>query len=210
LLLVAAASTFMAPWVDPPGKRGAFAGILAVLVVGGIALVPIAVPLLPPAELSRYAAALGVTQATRTNYGGTLPLPQDFADMTGWREQAETVASVYHALPPNEQSSAAIVATNYGRAGALALHGRSLGLPYPVSRNGDFYFWGAGEKGRTLIVVVGGTLEQVRPLCEETTEAARSRNPWGVDEERDVPIFICRRPRLDLSELFRRMGPEWG
>ena len=54
--------------------------------------------------------------------------------MTGWREQVEAVASVFRALPPNEQIGAAILGDNYGRTGAVALFGPQFGLPYPISR----------------------------------------------------------------------------
>ncbi|MGH7536362.1 MAG: hypothetical protein ACREMG_12405, partial [Gemmatimonadales bacterium] len=209
-LLIAAAAVTVGPWLDRRSRVPVFAGALAVLILGGLALLPMGVPLLSPEPMARYSAALGVTQATRTNYGGTLPLPQDFADMTGWREQVETVASVFRALPPTEQSGAAILGNNYGRTGAVALFGRELGLPYPISRHGDFYYWGTGERSGEVTIIVGGTIEQWRQYWDEVTEAARSRNRWGVEEEQSVPIFVCRRPRLDLPSLFRRLGPYWG
>ncbi|MFQ5744867.1 MAG: glycosyltransferase family 39 protein, partial [Acidobacteriota bacterium] len=145
-LLIAAAATFVPVWFEKRGKIPVFWGALVLLILGGLALVPMGVPVLPPEVMARYAAALGVTQTTRTNYGGTLPLPQDFADMTGWQELVETVASVFRALPPNEQTGAAILGINYGRTGAVAVFGRQFGLPYPISRYGDFYHWGTGER----------------------------------------------------------------
>jgi hypothetical protein len=130
--------------------------------------------------------------------------------MTGWREQVEAVAGVYRALPPAERDRVAILATNYGRAGALALFGREYGLPYPISRNGDFWFWGTGGKGGEVVIVVGASRESLAQFFGEVTEAARVRNPWGVEEERDVAIWICRHPRTDLETGFRTLGPEWG
>ena len=50
------------------------------------------VPVLPPLEMAAYARALGVTAAVTTNRGEVGALPQDFADMLGWKEQAEAVA----------------------------------------------------------------------------------------------------------------------
>jgi Dolichyl-phosphate-mannose-protein mannosyltransferase len=208
-LLIGAAAALLGGWLD---RRGRIVASLpaAILALGGLALLPIAIPLLPRDQLARYAARLGVTQATRTNYGGRLPLPQDFADMTGWRELAETVAAVFRTLTPAEQAAAAILGNNYGRTGAVALFGRSLGLPYPISRHGDFYLWGPGDRDGTVVVAIGGTEAQWRLHWDEVTEAARARNPWGVDEEREVPIYVCRRPRLDLEALFRLLGPSWG
>jgi len=35
-------------------------------------------------------------------------------------------------------------------------------------------------------------------------------NPLGVEEERSVPIFVCREPRRPLREVWAELGPEWG
>jgi hypothetical protein len=209
-LLIAAAAAIIGRWLEQRGRTPVFVGALALLVVGGLALLPMGVPLLPPELMARYAAALGVTRATRTNYGRTLPLPQDFADMIGWPEQVATVAAVFRALAPEDQARAAILGNNYGRAAAVALFGRPLGLPYPISRQGDFYHWGTGGRTGEVTIIIGGTAKQWEQYWGEVSEAARSRNPWGVDEEQSVPVFVCRRPRLDLPSLFRRLGPDWG
>ncbi len=209
-LLIAAAATVLGTWFDRRGRVPLFAGAIALLLVGGAGLLPLGVPILPPPQLARYAAALGVTRATETNQGGRLPLPQDFADMTGWREQVAVVAGVFHSLSAEQQRSAVIMTNNYGRAGAVALFGPEFGLPYPISRHGDFYLWGTGDRSGEVIVLVGGRAEDWRRYWGEVTEAGRSANPWGVEEEQSVPIYLCRRPRYDLPALFRLLGPWWG
>ena len=120
------------------------------------------------------------------------------------------MATVFRELPPAERSRASILALNYGRAGALALFGPELGLPYPVSRNGDFYQWSLDRPIGETVIVVGGSADRLREYWTEVREAARSRNPMGVAEEQDVPIFVCRKPKSDLRTLFRSLGPEWG
>jgi len=210
-LMIAAAAVMLEVWLE--GRRwgrAAFAAVVAFLLLGGIALLPLGVPILPPQSMSRYAARLGVAEATRTNMGESLPLPQDYADMTGWREQVTTVATVFRELPPAERSRATILAVNYGRAGALALFGPELGLPYPISRHGDFYQWSLDRPIGETVIVVGGTAERLREYWGDVRVAARSRNPTGVEEEQDVPIFVCRKPKTDLRMLFRSLGPEWG
>lgn len=209
-LLIAAASTLFGAWLTRGRRTPVLVAVLALLLVGGAALMPVGIPFLPPERLARYSAALGVTQATRTNYGTTLPLPQDFADMTGWREQVEAVAQVFRALPAEDQAKAAILGNNYGRTAAVALYGPPLGLPYPVSRHGDFYFWGTGGKTGDVTIAVGGSAESLREYWSEVVEAGKTSNPWGVDEEQSVPIFVCRKPKTDLPAIFRRLGPYWG
>ncbi len=210
-LLIAAAAVMLEVWLEGRRwRRAVFTAVVAFLLLGGVALLPLGVPILPPESMSRYAARLGVARTTRTNMGESLPLPQDYADMTGWREQVSTVATVFRELPPGERSRATILANNYGRAGALALYGPEQGLPYPISRNGDFYQWSLGRPIGETVIVVGGSVERLREYWGEVTEAARSRNPTGVQEEQDVPIFVCRKPKTDLRTLFRSLGPEWG
>lgn len=209
-LLLAAASAYIAATIVRPVPRVVFASALAAYLLAGAALLPIGVPLLPPAEMARYAEAIGATSATETNYGTRLPLPQDYADMTGWREMVDSVAVVYHSLPEQEQASATIFGINYGRTGALAVYGPGLGLPYPVSRHGDFFAWGFGNLGQGTTIVVGGSRGGLDAIFEEVTEATVVRNRWGVDEEQEVSIWVCRRPRADLKELVQREGVIWG
>ena len=69
--------------------------------------------------------------------------------MIGWPELVDTVAAVYRALPPGEQAGAVIFGNNYGRTGAVALFRHGLGLPYPISRHGDFICGGRASGAPT-------------------------------------------------------------
>lgn len=191
-------------------RRAARWGAVAWVAVGAVALLPMGIPLLAPPAMARYAERLGITRAVTTNRGTTLPLPQDYADMLGWREQAEAVARVHHALPEAERARTVIVGGNYGRTGALAAYHAELGIPYPVSRHGDFHAWGPGIADPAAVIVVGGTVEELAELFGEVVEAGRVSNPLGVEEERDVPIHVCRGPREPFDALWERLGPVWG
>jgi len=206
--LLAAGSVVAGSWLA--SRRRAWLGALAWGALGGLVMLPLGIPLLPPATMARYSAALGITRAVVTNRGTTLPLPQDYADMLGWREQVAEVASVYHALPEAERAGAVIVGGNYGRAGALAIYHREFGLPYPISRHGDFWAWGPGEGEPTAVIIVGGTVDELSELFGDVVEAGRVSTPLGVEEEQDVRIHVCRAPREPFAEIWRRLGPVWG
>ena len=68
-------------------------------------------------------------------------IPQDFADMLGWKELAEKTASVYHRLPDSVKKETLIFGDNYGQAGALNFYRRKLGLPETFSDNASFLYW---------------------------------------------------------------------
>lgn len=180
--------------------------MLLVLAFGALTL-PLGLPILPPASMARYAAALGVTAAVQTNRGEVLPLPQDYADMLGWEAQAAAVARAYHALPDAERAQAVIVGGNYGEAGAVDFYGQRYGLPPAVAPVGSYWFFGPGERPGEVIIKIGGTEEDLAPAgCSAITLAGRVNEPWVVPEEQGVPIWICRRPRHTLQELWPRFA----
>jgi hypothetical protein len=209
-LLLAAGSVALARRSERTGRAWLVPAVAALLLVGGALLLPIGAPILPREALARYAARLGVSRAVATNYGTVLSLPQDFADMIGWEELTTTVAAVYRSLPDAERTHAVIVGGNYGRAGALAIYAKRYGLPYPVSRSGDFYNWGLPAQPINTLIIVGGTMADLQPLCGNVTEVARTSNPWGVEQEQDVPIHICRDLKQPPDVIWRRLGPDWG
>lgn len=207
-MLLAAGSVVAGGWLAArPRLRWAAASYG---IAGGLVLLPIGIPLVPPLAMARYAAALGITRATTTNSGTRLPLPQDYADMLGWREQVAEVARVYRALPDSDRVWTVIVGGNYGRAGALAAYHREFGLPYPVSRHGDFYNWGPGDLEPTVVIVVGGTVPELREIFGDVVEAGRITTPLGVEEEQEVAVHVCRNLRQPFLQLWRALGPEWG
>lgn len=178
-------------------------GLSALVVAWGMFVLPFGLPLVPPGPMARYAAWTGIEAGTTTNWGEVLPLPQDYADMLGWRGQAETVAEVVDSLPADARRNVVLYGANYGQAGALDLYGRRLGLPPVVSLAGSFYFFGPGARPGRIVVLLGVEPEDVETLaCEGLFVAARVRNPWGVPEERDVPVTVCEDPAITTQRLW--------
>jgi 4-amino-4-deoxy-L-arabinose transferase-like glycosyltransferase len=177
----------------------------------GIATAPFGLPIVPPEPMARYAAAAGITAATQTNWGIQLQLPQDYADMLGWREKADAVAMVVASLTPEERERTVLYGDNYGQAGALDLYGRRHGLPPVVSLAGSFYNFGPGERPGDVLVLLGVEPEDLQQLvCRSLEMPARVTNPWAVPGEDDVPVVVCRGPNTTLQEIWRRRGAEWG
>ncbi len=209
-LLLAAGSVALARASEHPGKRWAVPAMAAFLMLAGALLLPVGAPIIPREALARYAARLGVARTVTTNQGTVLPLPQDFADMIGWEELVAAVAAAYRSLPESERSRTVIVGGNYGRAGALAIYAQRYGLPYPISRSGDFYNWGLPGQPIDVLLIVGGTIADLQPLCGSVTEVARTSNPWGVEEEQEVTIHLCRDLVRPAAVIWRQLGPDWG
>ena len=190
-------------WIDRlarPRVRTALAGVTMGLVIAyGVFVLPLGLPILEPSPMARYAKTIGITAAVQTNWGAILPLPQDYADMLGWKEKAQAVARVVEALTPEERARAVLYGANYGQAGALDLYGRTLDLPPVISLAGSFYFFGPGDP----LILLGVEPEQLTTIqCDSLALAARVLNHWGVPGEQDVPVTICRGPSMTPQELW--------
>ena len=187
-------------------SMGAFARLaritlVSLLALSGAALLPLALPVLPVARFVSYSAALGRSPRTeeRKQMG---ELPQLFADMFGWPELAAEVARVYRALPPEEQARASVFAQNYGEAGAIDFFGSRLGLPRAISGHNNYWLWGPGERPADPLIIVGGDPEDHRRAFEEVTPAGRHTCHYCMPYESDLTIWIARRPKAPLAELW--------
>jgi len=206
-LLFAAGAVALASIERPRLRRGLVAAAVAGIVGYGAATLPLGLPIVPPEPMARYARALGIAEATRTNYGTTLPLPQDYADMLGWPELVAATARVWNALPPERRARAVLVGDNYGEAGALDYYGPRHGLPRAVSADGSYWFFGPGRLPGETVVALGGTVEDIAPFFERCELAATAGTPWMVEGQQRTQIVLCERPRKPLQEIWPLVHP---
>jgi 4-amino-4-deoxy-L-arabinose transferase-like glycosyltransferase len=136
----------------------------------------------------------------------------NFVEQVGWPELVETVDGVYAALPAEQRARTAILAGNYGEAGAVNLYGPAHGLPEAISGVNSYWARGYGEPPPETVIVLGFRRDAVERLFEDCQHAGRVSNPYGIqnEESRDHPdIFLCgspRRPWPDIWRELRRFG----
>lgn len=119
----------------------------------------------------------------------------NFAEQLGWQELAQRVATIYRTLPESERARTAILANNYGEAGALALYGPGLGLPPVISRTNTAWYRGYGDPPPSVIIELGHSAEDQRGSVARCTSYGRFLNRLGVDNEESASgyeIFVCR------------------
>jgi hypothetical protein len=166
-----------------------------IAVVGGVILLPIALPVLPP-------GALRVVPLQNINY--------DLGEEIGWPDFTSGVAGVWRSLPADERASAVIVTGNYGEAGAIDRFGAVLGLPGAFSGHNSYWGWGPPSPSLGTTVAVGFDRSQLTPYFEAVTLAARIQNRYGVDNDEDgAPVWVCtgqRRPWPAIWPAFKAYG----
>ncbi len=106
-----------------------------------IPLIPLLLPVWKPEKLAAYYKKTGFdkTGVLRWEDLHDHPLPQDFADMIGWKEIGDKVSAAYASLPDSVKEKTLVFCRNYGLAGAVTYFGK--GLPQVTSDNASFLFW---------------------------------------------------------------------
>ncbi|MEO1435002.1 MAG: glycosyltransferase family 39 protein [Bacteroidota bacterium] len=127
-------------------------------------------------------------------------LEGDYADMHGWKEQIALVDSLYQSLPADIQQNTVIWAENYGEAGAIKILGKAYGLPAPISRHGTFWAWGYGNPYAEVWISIGNETESVNAVFDHVELVERVSHPYAIEEEQNIPVFICRNPKVDIPE----------
>lgn len=179
--------------------RWSYAGLV---ILGGAATISYGVPVLPVEAFVRYDSALGLAHTVKTERERLGPLPQLYADMVGWRDMTATVARVYHSLPVEEQHGCAILAGNYGEAGAIDYYGLEFGLPRAISPHNNYFLWGPRSYTGECVVLFGDRAEEIKTNFAEVQQSATIIRPYSMPHENNLPVYVCRRPRIALAQLW--------
>jgi len=184
-----------------PSHRWTRRVLAGAVLAGGLALAPLAKPLLPVETFVTYAKALHVMPSSGERHA-LGRLPQQFADMHGWRELAETVARVKNTLPPEEQTHVCVFGQNYGEAGAIDRFGPALGLPRAVSGHNSYWLWGPGSCEGATWIVIGDDRETLETIFESVTLGETFHCDLCMPYEDENPIWVCRRLKQPASTLW--------
>lgn len=187
------------PWLRPAA--------LVPVALGGLLLLPIALPILSPARLGALEDRLtgaGVSDPSKEK-GKTAQLPQYFADQFGWRELTATVTEIYDGLSSTDRAQAAIFTSNYGEAGALTFFGGDH-LPPIVSGHNNYYLWGPGNISGNVIIVVGyDDPAELHQFFHDVQQVGTTRCTYCMDYENNVPIWLARGPTQPIATIWPRV-----
>lgn len=182
-MLLAAGAVAWERWIEQL-KPFAATGLR---VAGGLLLVLAAV--------SSAMVALPIAPVNSRGWTISRRAHDDFAEQIGWQELAQRVAEIYRSLPEAERAHTAILANNYGEAGAIDLYGPALGLPPAISRTNSYWYRGYGDPPPLTVIELGNTAEGEKGSVAKCTPYGRFRNSEGVDNEESASgyeIFVCR------------------
>jgi len=172
--------------------RGA---VVILVLAGGSAIAPLALPVLPVGTYINYSAALGNAPATEERHE-VAALGQFFADMHGWEEIVATVAEVYEGVKSEDPGKWAVFTGNYGVAGAIDFLGKEYNLPPAISGHNNYWMWGPGDPPPENLIIMGGRREKYFS-CREAWQAGTTDCNWCMPYENNNPIFVCMGLQVD-------------
>ncbi len=135
----------------------------------------------------------------------TSEVNDNFGEMVGWPELTQQIANVYAAIPAAEKPRTAILAGNYGEAGAIELYGPAYGLPRIISGANSLWARGYGDPPPETLILVGFQSADANQLFKSCQFAGQVSNSYGVKNEESTwysGLYVCREPRHPWAEMW--------
>lgn len=195
-MLLAAGAAWIESWLHTLAPHGTWwvkAGLAAMLLLGGV----VAVLLIKPVVPINSPLWEVVVEISDTN-----------SEMVGWSDLAQQVAEIYASLPAEQRATTAILAGNYGEAGALDLYGPDYGLPPVISGSNSLWARGYGDPPPETVIVVGFEAGYARRFFASCQPVGLVTNQYGVKNEETThhtTIFVCQRPWQSWPEMWAKM-----
>lgn len=167
-------------------------------------LLPIAFPYKSPEVQVVQNHLLGKMGLLRWEDGENHLLPQDYADMLGWKQLAHIADSAYQSLP---QGETLIFTDNYGQAGAINFYSKISGV-HAYTLHADYRNWFPYEKPFQHMIRIydayaadSTELSKLKGLFTEVKMAGVLTN--SLARENGTTVFICMGAKRSLGALIQ-------
>ena len=180
--------------------------VLVIFVFTGLALgLPIILPYFDYATVEAHTKFLGFN--TEIERGKRPPLPQILADKIGWEEKVKLVVNAYNSLSAEDKKHTIIAASNYGQAGTIELYGKPFNLPPVACAHNTYYLWSKSRVNGNILLQLDNEEDYDGLKHSFDTVAIYPgvfKNNYVSDHENNLVVFICRGPKIPLTEMLER------
>jgi MFS family permease len=152
-------------------------------------------------------------EAFRWEDGVNHDIPQDMADMTGWKEIGEEVSKLFVSLGEENKDNCEIYCYHYGQAGAVMFYGKKAGVPQPISPNGSFVFWSPDNIATKYVIYIHSDLgndidpdTRLPQLFDKVTLVKTIDNKYF--RENGTKIYLCESPNDEAKSFYTNMMKE--
>ena len=202
-IYIAFGSVFLADILQVGWQRYLKPVIILLPILLFIPMYKVAFPNRSPEYILEHADTYKSLGLLRWEDGKDHALPQDFADMLGWKELAQKVDSIYATLPDPEKTL--VLCDNYGQAGAINYY-TTKGIS-AVSFNADYVIWFNLDQEYAHLIRVkeadefDAELEETSPFFQHSIVAGSIENKFA--REYGTTIFLFFGAKIDIRERIR-------
>ena len=163
-------------------------------------------PIYSPSEIRQHTKEFEKLGMLRWEDGQNHALPQDFADMIGWKEMASKSLFAYKMIPVVELKYTLVFCDNYGQTGALNYYNRGK-MPEAYSFNTDYIYWLPRMKRIKNIVLVGKEPDlEILKLFSSVQLVATIENEYA--REKGTKIYLLSGAIPAFTDLFYKKAAE--
>jgi hypothetical protein len=177
--------------------------ILVFSLIMSLVFLPLGLPILPQPQMEKYCLAFSkyITPIPMRNEDNSYTsIPQDYMDMTGWKELAELASVAYNKLDSTQKKDCIFYANDYGQAGAIDFYGKKSHLPAPVCTSDSYIFWAPDSLTASNFIISDSHLGDIPELFNNYAEVGEVKNIYF--RENGIKIYFCQNPKPLLKEFF--------
>lgn len=180
--------------------------LIAIPILMMIPIYKIMLPVLSPEQIIEKKETFQKLGLLRWEDGRDYDLPQDFADMRGWKELAAIVDSAFDSIA--EKDRVLIHCDNYGQAGAINFYSKQ-DYTQAVSLNADYMNWYKldGVEYKHIILVQNRfdddpEREKEKPLFETISRIGVIKDPYA--RENGTAVYFLKDAKISINEYFKK------
>ncbi|MDB5197108.1 MAG: glycosyl transferase [Flaviaesturariibacter sp.] len=159
-------------------------------------------PVLSPPEIVKQSSRFKPFGVLRWEDGKDHLLPQDFADMQGWKELAQKTERVFESLP--DKQTTLVLCNNYGETGAINYYKSSRGFQ-AVSFNADYVSWFPMMDTITSVVRIKEEDDPVSVEEKQLFGVIKKMDSIenGYAREKGTVIYLMTASKANIASLIR-------
>ncbi len=185
-------------------KRALLWGLFAFIIAGFIYILPLVMPVYSPEQIIVHKKRFEHVGRLRWEDGKNHDLPQDYADMQGWKEIAALTDLAYERVP--DKSALLVRADNYGLAGAVNYYSKFKNIN-AVSYEADYLYWFKMDKPVKYLILIRDVYDrdperkQERPYFNSIVKIGSVTNKNS--REFGASVFLLGGIKADVNEIIK-------
>ncbi|MGY3054597.1 hypothetical protein ACVWYG_002804 [Pedobacter sp. UYEF25] len=203
-IIIAAGCAYFGRVLDRPSLRYLKVLTLIIPVIFFLFILRVSYPFLTPKRIVQKQKIFSKVGVLKWEDGLQHELPQDFADMLGWKELADLTDLAYTNV--KDKSTVLVRADNYGEAGAINYYSRFKDIN-AVSYHADYLNWFKLDKPIIDAIFIFGPYDddpkrnKEKPFFKKITKIGEVKNPYA--REKGTSVFLLEGASEDVTTIIK-------